>query len=111
MSTIAATAPSWVAAWEKALTDLELDVAAAEKLLAHDHLADALASRPAWAPDPGLGPLPASLEDRARALLGRQIETARRLAEAADLSRRHSRAVQALRQEPPSVPVYLDTPA
>ena len=101
---------TWDAAWEAALTVLELDVAAAEGMLALDHIADSPPRDP-WAPPIGLGPLPASLTDRARALLERQIETGRRLAEAAELSRRHSRAAQALRSGPPSVPVYLDLPA
>ncbi len=106
----ASARPAWDAAWEAALGELELDVAAAEAMLTLDHIADAQPQSP-WAPPVGLGPLPAPLVDRARALLDRQIEVGRRLAEAAELSRRHSRAAQALRQVPPSVPVYLDTPA
>lgn len=107
---IAPTTPRWDAAWEAALAELELDVAAAEAMLTLDHIADAPPRDP-WAPPLGLGPLPAPLVDRARTLLDRQIEVGRRLAEAAELSRRHSRAAQALRQAPPSGPVYLDTPA
>ena len=107
---IAPTTPRWDAAWESALAALEIDVAAAEAMLSLDHIADAPPRDP-WAPPAGLGPLPAPLVDRARTLLDRQIEVGRRLAEAAELSRRHSRAAQALRQAPPSVPVYLDTPA
>lgn len=110
VSAPATTAPRWDAAWEAALTALELDVAAAEATLTLDHIADAPPRDP-WAPPVGLGPLPATLADRARALLERQLETGRRLAEAAELSRRHSRAAQALRQSPPPLPVYLDTPA
>lgn len=100
---------SWVVAWEAALTALEIDVGVAERMLVLDHIADEPPLP--WAPPAGLGPLPSGLEDRARALLARQIETARRLAEAAELSRRHSRAVQAMRHTGPSVPVYLDLPA
>lgn len=110
MTTTSATAPGWGAAWEAALTELEVDVAAVEAMLALDRIAEAPPRDP-WAPPVGLGPLPAPLVDRARTLLDRQIEVGRRLAEAAELSRRHSRAAQALRQAPPSVPVYLDTPA
>ena len=102
-------APHWDAAWAEALTELELDVDAAEHLLALDHIADAPPER--WAPPVGLGPLPAPLADRARALVVRQVEVGRRLAEAAALSRRHSRAAEAMRSAPPSVPVYLDLPA
>lgn len=100
---------TWDAAWEAALAALELDVASAEGMLALDHIADAPPDP--WAPPTGLGPLPASLGDRAQALLDRQIEVGRRVAEAADLSRRHSRAAQALRSVGPSVPVYVDLPA
>lgn len=114
VAAVGATAPGWVDAWESALAELEIDVAAAERVLALDHLAPAAPAVHApggpWTPPTGLGPLPAVLEDRARALLGRQVETARRLAEAAELSRRHSKAAQALRGAPPSLPVYLDTP-
>jgi len=101
--------PQWDAAWESALAALELDVDAAEHLLALDHIADAPPNP--WAPPAGLGPLPAPLADRARALVVRQVEVGRRLAEAAALSRRHSRAAEAMRSAPPSVPVYLDLPA
>lgn len=109
-ATATASAGQWEAAWASALTALELDVEAAEHMLALDHIA-AAPPRDPWAPPVGLGPLPATLGDRARALLDRQVEVGRRLAEAADLSRRHSRAAHAMRQVPPAVPVYLDTPA
>jgi hypothetical protein len=101
--------PTWEDAWDAALRTLELDVAAAEALLSLDHIADA-PPRP-WAPPAGLGPLPVTMAERARLLLDRQIEAGRRLAEAADLSRRHLRAVHGMRATAPSVPVYLDTPA
>ncbi|WP_182112589.1 MULTISPECIES: hypothetical protein [unclassified Actinotalea] len=103
-------APGWDAAWEAALATLEMDVAQAEAMLALDRIAEAPPRDP-WSPPSGLGPLPLALADRARTLLDRQIDVGRRLAEAAELSRRHHRAAQALRQAPPSVPVYLDTPA
>lgn len=101
---------TWDAAWAAALTELELDVATAEQMLVLGHIADHPPRDP-WAPPVGLGPLPAALVERATALLDRQLELATRLAEAADLSRRHSRAAQALRSQPPAVPVYVDTPA
>ena len=104
-----AAAPHWEAAWAQALSALELDVDGAEHLLALDHIADAPPDR--WAPPVGLGPLPASLHERARALIGRQTEVGRRLAEAAALSRKHSSAARAMRSAAPSVPVYLDLPA
>ena len=103
------TVVDWTEAWESALTALELDVVVAERTLTLDHIAD---NPPApWTPPVGLGPLPASLADRARALLARQIELGRRLAEAADMSRRHLAAAQSLRSTGPAVPVYLDLPA
>ncbi|NCT92761.1 hypothetical protein GXB85_17660 [Cellulomonas sp. APG4] len=114
MSAAAPLAPGasagWDAAWAGALEALELDVAQAEHMLTLGHIAHEPPRDP-WAPPPGLGPLPAGLVDRATALLDRQLEVARRLAEAADLSRRHSRAAEALRAQPPAVPVYVDTPA
>jgi hypothetical protein len=100
----------WDAAWENALTSLELEVELVERMLTLDHLAD-LPSRARWTPPTGLGPMPAALADRARALLARQIEAGRQVAEAASLNRRHQAAAQALRAAPPSAPVYLDVPA
>ncbi len=100
----------WHEAWEAALAELEMDVAAAEAMLALDRIADAPPRDP-WEPPVGLGPLPAALGDRARALLERQLATAQLLSEAAQLSRKHTRAVQALKATPPSTPVYVDTPA
>lgn len=103
------TTLGWDAAWAEALDALELDVALAEQMLALDRIAAAPPDR--WAPPVGLGPLPAAFADRARALLDRQLEVGRRLAEAAELSRRQLRATQALRATAPSAPVYLDVPA
>jgi hypothetical protein len=104
-------APVWDAAWSAALTELELDVAQAEALLRADHVpakgpATVIA---AWRPPVGLGPLPASLLTRAQALLDRQLDVGRRIAEAANLSRRQAVAAEGLRSRPPAVPVYLDT--
>lgn len=100
----------WDEAWESALAELEMDVAAAEAMLALDHIADTPPRDP-WEPPQGLGPLPAALAERARALLERQLATAQRLAEAAQASRKHARAVEAIRATAPSTPVYVDTPA
>lgn len=99
----------WTRAWTAALDELELDLVVAEQMLALDRIAEAPPDR--WAPPVGLGPLPAPLADRARALLSRQVEAGRRLAEAADLSRRQLQAARALRSTAPPVPVYLDVPA
>lgn len=99
----------WDAAWEAALTALEVDVAAAEQMLALRHIAHDPPNP--WAPPVGLGPLPSGLRERAQALLERQVEVGRQVAEAASLARRHSKAAQALRATAPAVPVYVDTPA
>lgn len=106
---IAGSPATFRAAWESALAALEVDVVAAERMLALDRIAQTPVSR--WAPPTGLGPLPLALADRAKALLDRQIEVGRRLAEAAELSRRHLRAAHAMRATEPSAPVYLDLPA
>jgi hypothetical protein len=99
----------WDAAWAQALDALEIDVATAEQMLALDRVAADPPDR--WAPPVGLGPLPASLADRAAALLDRQLEVGRRLAEAAALSRRQLSAAHAWRAPSPSAPVYVDLPA
>ncbi len=109
MGAAATGTADWTEAWEQALTALELDVVVAERTLTLDHIADNPPDL--WAPPVGLGPLPATLADRARALLARQLEVGRALAEAADLSRRHLAAAQSLRSAGPAVPVYLDLPA
>ncbi|MCV2392794.1 hypothetical protein OEB99_00580 [Actinotalea sp. M2MS4P-6] len=96
-------------AWEAALDALELDVARAEQALTLDRIAANPPQR--WVPPVGLGALPAELATRARALLGRQLEVSRRLAEAAALSRSQLTAVRSMRQRGESTPVYLDVPA
>ena len=102
-------AQGWDAAWEAALEALELDVTQVEHTLALRDIA--LDPPDPWRPPSGLGPLPLALADRARALLERQIEVSRRVAEAAALARRHARAAQGMRSAPEASPVYLDTPA
>lgn len=89
---------SWVCAWSDALDALELDVEAADELLRTAHLTSVhdVAVAAAWHPPHDLGPLPASLEVRARALLGRQLDTARRVGEAAVVSRRQLAATRVL---------------
>lgn len=101
--------PAWDAAWEAALEALELDVAEVEHTLTLRDIA--LDPPEPWTPPVGLGPLPLALVDRARALLERQIEVSRRVAEAAALARRHAHAAQAMRAAPEASPVYVDTPA
>lgn len=102
-------AHGWDAAWEAALEALELDVTQVEQTLALKEIA--LEPPDPWRPPAGLGPLPAALADRAQALLERQVEAARRVAEAAALARRHARAAQGMRSVGEPAPVYVDTPA
>jgi hypothetical protein len=105
-ATRAPGADPWLERWSAALAELQLEVDLAEALLASDHLPE---GRRGWVPPTGLGPLPASLRARAEALLDRQAEVGRRLAEAASLARRHASAVQVLRAGGPARPVYVDT--
>ncbi|GAB2677827.1 hypothetical protein [Thalassiella azotivora] len=103
----------WHEAWSRALHGMELDVVQAEALLTAVHAGADLpspdeVSRRRWSPPTGLGPLPIALQDRAAALLARQQEVGRRLAEAAHTNRQHQRAAVAHREAPPAVPVYVD---
>ncbi len=99
----------WNEAWERTLTELELDVAQSELLLTSSHRDVELRRKP-WVP-PQLPPLPASMVERARALMDRQMRVSAQLAEAARESRRHGRAVHKLKAGPAARPVYIDTPA
>ncbi|MDO8122154.1 hypothetical protein Q6346_12630 [Isoptericola sp. b490] len=96
-------------AWREALDALELDLVVAEEMLTLDRIAENPPDR--WAPPSHLGPMPAALADRARAILNRQLEVSRRLAEAAALSRRQLAATRSLRGRAESAPVYVDLPA
>ncbi len=99
----------WNEAWERTLTELEIDVAQAEQLLSDSHRDVALRAKP-WIP-PQLPPLPASMVERARALLDRQMRVSQQLTDAARENRRHTRAVSHLKQGTPARPVYIDVPA
>ena len=103
-------APAWDAAWSAALTELELDVAQAEALLRVDHepATGPTGAVARWRPPVALGPMPASLVTRARAILDRQLDVARRTGEAANLSRRQAAAAEGMRSRPPAAPVYFD---
>ena len=102
----------WDDRWERALDELELDVATAERLLGAAHLPDVeeVAER-RWRPPAGLGPLPAPLVERAQALLDHQLDVARRTAEAMTLARRQLAAADAMRTRPAARPVFVDTQA
>lgn len=104
---------AWDAAWAEALSRLELDVARTERLLADAHLPSSTAlagglRAAAWRPPTGLGPLPAALETRARALLDRQADLTDRLAGQLARARRQLAATHTLDLRPARGPVYLD---
>ncbi|WP_413451444.1 hypothetical protein AA0Y32_16170 [Georgenia phoenicis] len=99
------TPDAFHARWEAALTELELDVAETEAMLAGDHVTPAQSP---WAPPADLGPLPEPLLERAQQLATRQAEVAQRLSEALVLSRRQARLTEVLKAGGPRRPVYLD---
>jgi hypothetical protein len=106
--------PAWEAAWSAALGAMELDVERAEALIRGSRsvavgATSDVGTPPVWRPPTGLGLLPASLVARAQALLDRQLDVARRTAEAANFSRRQALAAEGMRSRPPAVPVYIDT--
>jgi hypothetical protein len=105
---------TWQDAWVHALEDVELGVEEAERLLAslHPDAPDAVASHPsltgAWAPPAGLGPLPESLEERARIVLARQFQVAERLAAAAVHSRQQLAFARRADVTAPARPLFVD---
>jgi hypothetical protein len=100
----------WAAAWDAALSAVELDVESAERLIAQLHAGVDEAPEPedhAWVAPALLGPIPLEFADRARHLLARQTEVSERLAEAMVVARSQTRALSKFdRAERP--PVYLD---
>lgn len=97
-------AAAWDVEWSRALDEMELAVREAEELLA-----DAHRPPPApWSPPVGLGPLPASLEERARTILERQLTVAQAVSAAMVRGRRHRRALATLTPAPVHPPVYVD---
>lgn len=99
---------AWVQAWSVALGELEVAVEEAAAMLHHLPLPSEVNVQ-RWAPPSGLGPLPASLETRARALLDRHVEVTRQTAEAIVQTKRHLHAVASMRESAPRGPVYVDT--
>lgn len=110
-------ATDWTQAWTDALTTLELDVAACERLLHAVHIGAELppsygpadGSLGAWVPPTAIGPLPETLQERARTVLARQLEVAEALAAAALQSRQQlafADRVQTGRS--PARPVFVD---
>jgi hypothetical protein len=114
MTAGAAEHSGWSTAWAHALDAVELDLDEAERLLTRLH-ADALdpvaaltAARGAWAPPVGLGPLPESMEERARIVLARQLDVAERLAAAAVHSRQQLAFTRHADVRPPARPLFVD---
>jgi hypothetical protein len=100
-------APEWDTAWAGALDEMEIAVREAQALLTDAHRPAPVAGA-AWTPPAGIGPLPASLEERARAVLERQLAVAEALAAAMVRSRRQLRALATLAPAPAHPPVYVD---
>jgi hypothetical protein len=110
----AAGCDDWRAAWVSALDDVELGVEQAEQLLSRLHSGpadpeDTLGELTgSWTPPTGLGPLPESLEERARIVLARQLEVAERLATAAVHSRQQLAFARRADVTPPARPLFVD---
>jgi hypothetical protein len=105
----------WQAAWAGALDEVELGVEQAEELLSRLHAGrsvdphESLSSlHGAWAPPTGLGPLPESMEERARTVLARQLEVGERLAAAAVQSRQQLAFTRRADVTAPARPLYVD---
>ena len=103
----------WTRAWTDALSALEIDVAACERLLHAVHagteLPDADGTLGSWVPPTDIGPLPQTMVERAHTVLARQLEVAQALAQAASQSRRQlafADRVQTGRR--PARPVFVD---
>ncbi|PPK94502.1 hypothetical protein CLV92_1074 [Kineococcus xinjiangensis] len=106
--------PGWRDAWSSALHAVELDVEAAEDLLARLHAGvdTDVAEVPVpqdWIEPSMLAPLPADFAERARRLLQRQMDVSERLAEAMVQARSQRRAMAKLEQAEHR-PVYFDRP-
>ena len=86
----AAAEPDWRSTWAAALDELELDVTAAEALLAEEHRGRDLPAADPWTPPEGLGPLPLDLRPRADAILTRQLAAAVAMAAGIGATRRQA---------------------
>lgn len=101
----------WHDAWSAALREVELDVDAAEALIAAMHSGSEDEPAPAATNDfvdPSvLGPMPREFADRARVLLQRQLDVGQRLSEAMWQSRTQRRGLNKL-SDAERRPVFLD---
>jgi hypothetical protein len=106
--TLTAVEANWDTAWLEALADLELEVDRAEALLKSAEIEPPEVSQ--WAPPVGLGPLPAELLDRAKALHAKQMRVTQAIMHA--LTHNRAQAAVAARMETGHVaprPVYVDS--
>lgn len=96
-----------MAAWESLIVDLEATAQAARFALATR--SEESSSVAKWRPPVDLGPIPAQLIERARAVLDSQFEVMRRIETARDAAGAHITALRTARQSRPSDrSVYLD---
>lgn len=101
---------AWRAAWEEALTALELDVDAVERMLGslHDGRGELRHPIGSWSP-PDVGPLPESLRERAELVLARQVRVMQDVVHAAVRSRQHLELQRRMRpDDAASRPLYVD---
>jgi hypothetical protein len=106
----------WTQAWTDALTVLEMDVAACERLLHAVHagaeLAEADGTLGSWEPPADIGPLPETMAERARTVLARQLSVAQELATAASQSRQQMAFADKVQTgRAPARPVFVDASA
>jgi len=108
-----ATDQGWSRAWADALSALEIDVKACERLLCAVHagtdLPDTDGTLGSWVPPTDIGPLPETMAERARTVLACQLAVAQALAQAAAQSRQQlafADRVQTGRS--PARPVFVD---
>jgi hypothetical protein len=99
----------WRDAWVAALDELELDVAAAEAMLADDHRHAEHPPADLWKPPTDLGALPLELRPRADEILTRQLRAAEEIARRM-VATRQQMAMNARIEtgEAAKRPVYLD---
>ncbi len=106
----AAAETAWRSAWEDALTALELDVDAVERMLTalHEGTGDLPEATGSWTP-PTVGPLPESMRERAQLVLARQLRVMEDVAHAAVRSRQHLEVQRRMRpDDATSRPMYVD---
>jgi hypothetical protein len=99
----------WRQAWTAALDELELDVAAAEAMLADDHRHAEYAPANLWKPPTELGALPLELRPRADEILTRQLRAAEEIARRMVATRQQMTMNSRIETgEAVKRPVYLD---